>query len=235
MKELGGLATIKEVKGFIEEKYPGRWKDISTNMVDLSVDSTSSSVPMDKRFLSRIGRGRYKLLNINQEAVGRKIPVQKLSKSQMSPFKESEVEDLLVEWFKNKGYKVITQCVDDPNKFDGITKCKTHSIWGIDVVAQKKRDLWIIEVKGEDKGRSASGSVNFASGLGQLLSYMTKFDDNIHYGLAIPHPSKDFKSTIKKMGKSKAFEELGIHLFLVEKEGVVKHILPNKFQEFVKE
>ncbi len=235
MEELGGIATIKEVRGFIDEKYPGRWKDITTKMADLSVESTSSLVPVDKRFLSRIDRGKYRLLNISKEDIERKTPVQKSSKGKKSPFKESVVEGLLVDWFKNKGYKVITQCVDDPNKFDDITKCKTHTIWGIDIVAQKEEDLWIIEVKGEDIGGSASGSVNFASGLGQLMSYMTEFDDNIHYGLAIPYPSKDFKSTTKKMGKSKAFEELGVHLFLIEKEGVVKHILPNKFQEFAKE
>ena len=233
LMELGGEGTVTEVKNYIEQKYPNKWTDVGTLMADLCHNSASPLIPKDKRFLVRIGRGRYRLSGPTMEdepLKEKKMPM----KESKTPFREHDVQALLVKWFSEKGYGVIEQCIDDPTSVDDIRECSTHPIWGIDIVAQKNDELWILEVKGEDKGGRASGDVNFSCGIGQLLSYMTRFDDKIHYGLVIPHPSKDFKRAIKRMGNSRAFEILGIHLFLVEKDGTITKITPERFREFAK-
>jgi hypothetical protein len=233
LMEMGGEGTIREVKEYIEQKYPSKCRDVGTLMADLCRDSASSTVLKDKRFLVRIGRGKYRLSGPTMEDELLKEETMPMKES-MTPFREHSVQALLVKWFSEKGYRVIEQCVDDPSSVDDIQECATHPIWGIDVVAQKNDELWILEVKGEDKGGSASGDVNFSCGIGQLLSYMTRFDDKIHYGLVIPHPSRDFKRAIKRMGNSRAFEMLGMHLFLVEKDGTITQITPDRFREFAK-
>ena len=62
MQALGGESTSREVSAWINDRYPGRWKDISTAMADLTYPgSPSSTYPVSQRFLERIAPGRYRL------------------------------------------------------------------------------------------------------------------------------------------------------------------------------
>jgi hypothetical protein len=62
MHALGGEAAIKEVSAWINQRYPGRWKDVSTAMADLAYPgSPSPTYPASQRFLERVAPGRYRL------------------------------------------------------------------------------------------------------------------------------------------------------------------------------
>ena len=62
MRARGGQASVKEVGAWVQEHYPGRWKDVSTSMADLTFPgSPSSGYPANKRFLERISPGVYRL------------------------------------------------------------------------------------------------------------------------------------------------------------------------------
>lgn len=63
MKARGGEANTQEVIGYIHGKYgPVNDNTISTAMSDLAVNGPpSSTYKMEKRFLVRISRGRYRL------------------------------------------------------------------------------------------------------------------------------------------------------------------------------
>ena len=64
MLALDGEATIAEMTAWIEVHYPRRWRKstISTEMADLTYPgSQSSEYPTSRRFLVRVGPGRYRL------------------------------------------------------------------------------------------------------------------------------------------------------------------------------
>jgi hypothetical protein len=62
LTRLGGEATIAEVAAAIEQLYPGRWKDVSVTMADLTFPgSASSGYPPERRVLERVAPGRYRL------------------------------------------------------------------------------------------------------------------------------------------------------------------------------
>ena len=62
MHALGGEAASKDVSAWITQRYPGRWKDVSTAMADLTYPgSPSSTYPESQRFLERVAPGRYRL------------------------------------------------------------------------------------------------------------------------------------------------------------------------------
>lgn len=62
MEALGGEATIEEVRCWIDDKYPNRWKDIATSMAYLTYPGNKAShYPISERFLERVSRGRYRL------------------------------------------------------------------------------------------------------------------------------------------------------------------------------
>jgi hypothetical protein len=62
MLALGGEVSIRQVKDWIDTRYPGRWKDISTAIADLTYPGNQSSTySMGQRFLVRTARGRYRL------------------------------------------------------------------------------------------------------------------------------------------------------------------------------
>jgi hypothetical protein len=147
-------------------------------------------------------------------------------------FREVEVQKIVKAWFESNGYVVVEKCVDNPIDVKDITKCKTSSVFGIDIVAKKANELWIVEVKGETKGGSASGDVDFMTGLGQLLTRMKKISVDIHYGIAIPY-TKHFVPTLKKLRGSRAIEVLNLHLILVNQRDEVSVYRPSEFVEFV--
>jgi hypothetical protein len=120
------------------------------------------------------------------------------------PFKERQVEGLLVDWFRNLGYQVQTQV---PVK-GGI----------IDVVAKVRDREWVIEVKGEDRGGYASAQMNFQMGIGQLLTQMT--NPAKAYALAFP-ATQDYGRVVEKYQGTFGAEKLGIHFITVDRDGAV--------------
>jgi hypothetical protein len=62
MNALGGEAAIRDVSAWISQRYPGRWKDVSTDMADLTYPGSPSSTYLSsQRFLERVAPGRYRL------------------------------------------------------------------------------------------------------------------------------------------------------------------------------
>jgi len=59
--DLGGVVTPSAVHDWIEQHYPGRWRDISTPMRDLAFPRIpSSQYPDSMCFLERVGHGQYR-------------------------------------------------------------------------------------------------------------------------------------------------------------------------------
>ena len=129
---------------------------------------------------------------------------------------EKVIQNRIVSHFKTN-YMVIEQCVDDPTGFSDIKFCKTHPKFGIDVVAQKGEEMWIIEAKGETNGGLPATNAVFMSGIGQILSRITRIDERIHYGLAIPNTDY-FATSVKKFINSPVLRTLNLYLILVSEE-----------------
>lgn len=233
MESLGGEGSIQQVTDHIKSLYP-EYKvnpsTISTMMSDLSVnDPPSSSYPPVRKFLVRVRRGCYRMTSkgdIARLIKGSKNRV----KSRLSEelFREQAVQGILCKWFENRGYIVVQRCIDDPISFDDIRNCRTSKVFGIDIVAQKDREKWVVEVKGETKGGTASGDVDLMCGVGQLLTYVKRFDDNIHYAIAIPNTTH-FANVLKRLRKSVAIVKLKLNLFLIEPDGTVVLKEPEDF------
>ena len=67
---LGGDRSIAEITRWIDERYPGRWRDISTAMADLTFPGPrSSTFPPHRRVLERVGRGPG--VQLDEPAFGR--------------------------------------------------------------------------------------------------------------------------------------------------------------------
>jgi hypothetical protein len=59
---MDGEASISQIKGFIEGKYKGQWKNIDTAIADLTYPGNKSSTyPPQERILERVERGKYRL------------------------------------------------------------------------------------------------------------------------------------------------------------------------------
>lgn len=222
---LGGKGSIQQVTDWIRSRYPNddvNPSTISTAMSDLSINSApSSSYPTVRRFLFRVDRGYYRVAKKEDVAMSiKRLRKRFKSKPSEGLFRERDVQEVLCEWFENRGYVVVQKCLDDPTSFDDIRKCRTSAIFGIDIVAQKGNEKWIVEAKGETKGGAASGYVDLMCGVGQLLTYMKKIDEDLHYAIAIPK-TPHFANALKKLRKSAAIVKLKLNLFLVNPDGKV--------------
>ena len=144
---------------------------------------------------------------------------------------EKSVQKNLVSWFKINNYAVIEQCIDNPVLFNDITECKTHDIFGIDIVAKRNKSykyvlanhyqknvLWIIEVKGETKGGKAAAISNFYYGIGQIITRMSVISTNVNYALAVPN-TDNFAAPVKKFLNSPALQILNLTIILVQPNG----------------
>ena len=144
---------------------------------------------------------------------------------------EKSVQKNLVTWFKINSYAVIEQCIDNPILFNDITKCRTHDIFGIDIVAKRNKSykyvlanhyqknvLWIIEVKGETKGGKAAAISNFYYGIGQIITRMSIISTNVNYALAVPN-TDNFAVPVKKFLNSPALQILNLSIILVQPNG----------------
>ena len=130
---------------------------------------------------------------------------------------EKSVQKRLATWFKINSYAVIEQCIDNPILFNDITKCRTHDIFGIDIVA-KRNNLWIIEVKGETEGGKAAAISNFYYGIGQIITRMSVISTNVNYALAVPN-TDNFATPVKKFLNSPALQILNLTIILVQPNG----------------
>ena len=143
---------------------------------------------------------------------------------------EKSVQKKLAVWFKINSYAVIEQCIDNPILFNDITKCRTHDIFGIDIVAKKNNkslvwisnnipsQMWIIEVKGETKGGKAAAISNFYYGIGQIITRMSVISTNVNYALAVPN-TDNFATPVKKFLNSPALQILNLTIILVQPNG----------------
>ena len=62
MEALGGEADARDVKDWVDARYPSRWVDVTVDMADLTYPGNASSTyRQDQRFLERVRRGRYRL------------------------------------------------------------------------------------------------------------------------------------------------------------------------------
>ena len=143
---------------------------------------------------------------------------------------EKSVQKKLATWFKINSYAVIEQCIDNPFLFNDLTECRTHNIFGIDIVAKKNNkslvcisnnipsQMWIIEVKGETKGGKAAAISNFYYGIGQIITRMSVISTNVNYALAVPN-TDNFATPVKKFLNSPALQILNLSIILVQPNG----------------
>lgn len=144
------------------------------------------------------------------------IPTIEESYTLKGPFRESVVEEILVQSLKQEGYDVQKQV-------------KVHS-GIIDVVAKGPDGNWIIEVKGEDRGGYTSAEMNFQVGLGQIISRMT--DPQNNYALAFPMTT-DFKRVLRKYKGTIGFELLNITFFIVHLDKRTDKYKASSMREFI--
>ena len=136
---------------------------------------------------------------------------------------EERTQRILVNYFAGQHYRVIERCIDDPTQFSDITRCRTHDIFGIDVVAQNRTELWVTEVKGETKGGLAACSATFMAGIGQILTRMTRIDSHIHYALAVPN-TDCFATSVRKFINSPVLPLLNLSFILVREDGIIEFL-----------
>ena len=134
---------------------------------------------------------------------------------------EEQTQRILVNYFAGQRYTVIERCIDDPTQFSDITRCRTHNIFGIDVVAQDRTELWVTEVKGETKGGLAACTATFMAGMGQILTRITRIDSRIHYALAVPN-TDCFATSVRKFINSPVLPLLNLSFILVQEDGRVQ-------------
>ena len=142
-------------------------------------------------------------------------------KQLFDPIPEIEIQRILSDNYRVQGFRVINQCIDDPTEFDDITECRTHDTFGIDIVAQKGLELWLIEVKGQPKGGISSCTTIMMIGFGQILTRIKKVQEDIHYALAIPN-TDCFAASVRKFIDSPVMSLLNLSLILVQKDGKIE-------------
>ena len=134
-------------------------------------------------------------------------------------------------YFRNKGFELHRSWILD--KKGEIRRVTRRA--GTDLIAKRSEELWLVEAKGERK-RKESYSVAINEAFGQLMSRIKIFDhdEKIHYAISLPNPLGYFEAPLKRFADSRALSLLKIHLFLIRKNGQVKHLNPHQFIEFLK-
>lgn len=132
------------------------------------------------------------------------------------PFAEPLVEEFLVTWLQNHDYKVKKRV----RVSNGI----------VDLVATHSGTEWVIEVKGEDRGKFNTAEMNFRVGVTQLCSRISTREDR-EYALAIPLTPK-FRKVLIKQEQFELFQQMRLWLFVVSPDGTVNKIPPDHVQAF---
>ncbi len=140
---------------------------------------------------------------------------------------EFEVERIIIEWFKKRGYVV-------EEEFLGPGGNK------IDMRARKNQEQWIVEVKGDYDKNTAQYNVNFDTGIGQLIKSISLVNENINYAICIPftrteqHKHLSYRLILPKYSESIVFEKLNISLILVRDDRSIKIIKSKDVKNFLK-
>lgn len=140
--------------------------------------------------------------------------------------KEAEVQRILCRWFQSQGYSVFENI-----KVGGGNR--------LDLAAESEHEDWFVEVKGDYDASTAQYSVNFNTGMGQLLRSITKLDDRTKYAMGIPFSRTErgeklsYRLILPKYAKSLVFEVLNIHLLLVRDDRSVEVIEPGKVRGYL--
>ena len=133
------------------------------------------------------------------------------------PFAESQVEERLQLWFEAQGFRVVKRV----RVTNGV----------IDLVASGHGIDWVIEAKGEDRGKGhGTAEMNFRIGISQLCSRISTREGK-EYGLAIPMSPK-FRRVLTKHEHFELFSRMRIWLFVVSMEGAVCRYGPDEVQPF---
>jgi len=137
-------------------------------------------------------------------------------KETTKPFTEAKVERILSNYLRKQDYEINTQ---------------VHCSSGyIDLVAKKRGQSILIEVKGEDQGGYASAEMNFQMGLGQIISRMT--DPKANYALAIPI-TNHYLRVLRKYRGSLGLMRLGLNSLLVHEDGDVESYTAEGLSKFI--
>ena len=138
---------------------------------------------------------------------------------------ESEVQEILCEYFQKLGYSVSTN-----ERLSGGNR--------IDIVAKSAKEEWYIEVKGDYEKRVEQYGTNFDTGMGQLLKSIVCIGDRIKYAIGIPISTTErgerlsYRLILPKYSKSVIFEILNLHMLLVRDDGSVEIIKPAGVKNF---
>lgn len=113
-------------------------------------------------------------------------------------------------------------------KFGSLTERKED----IRVRHNKYGRYFIIETKGDGTKRTSSkDEVNFVYGLGQLITRITTIKKGYYYGLGLPEKSAN--KAIRRIPYQLA-NELKLHVFSVNDNGVVKEYKPSDLKKHQK-
>ena len=139
---------------------------------------------------------------------------------------EAEVERILSSWFQSQGYSVVMNIeVGGGNR--------------LDLAAKSEHEDWFVEVKGDYDANTAQYSVNFDTGMGQLVRSITRLDDRTKYAIGIPFSRTErgeklsYRLILLKYAKSLVFEALNIHLLLVRDDRSVEVVVPGQVRGFL--
>jgi hypothetical protein len=99
-----------------------------------------------------------------------------------------------------------------------------------DLVVERDGTVFVIEVKGEEKGGFYTTEMNFQMGLGQIMARMT--DKSKKYAIAIP-ATPDFFKVLQKYKTSFAFKELGLYIFVANSDNSCLVVPPADITSFI--
>ena len=140
--------------------------------------------------------------------------------------KEVLTQRILKKWFEKKGFKTYENVkINSENK--------------VDLIAKKQDEEWIIEVKGDYDSRTEQYSVNFDTGMGQILKSITRLNEHINYAICIPFSRTErseklsYRLILKKYSKSIIFELLNIYIILVRDDESIELIHPRNVSSFL--
>lgn len=123
--------------------------------------------------------------------------------------KESQVEEAVVKWLNNKGYKVSKKYLNKNKKGVDIRACN-----------EKSGDQFIIECKGDTK----EPRIDFQTAIGQIIMRMEPSFDSNYYAIALPDNEK-YRKLISEI-PDRMRKLLRIRFLLLDSLGKVEELMP---------
>lgn len=130
---------------------------------------------------------------------------------------ESSLEERVARDFAERGYCVCRGCTSTP-PID-CEECPYESgrkegQRGIDLVARKEKETWIIECKGVRP--SGNHTMAFYEAIAQTVLNMKVVNSTVRYAIALPGATR-YLSLLEKLSRSEARRILNIHVLLLER------------------